>query len=388
MIREWNSKRRRRAWAITSSAAGQDTLAAEALRSLQIIGSQTMGGAENSFVRLVRALTRAGMPADAVTRTGSQVHVALEGHRQCFELPMRNALDLGSVLRIRALLRRHAYPIVQTWASRATWLTRAPAGIIHVARLGGYYNPRNFRHAHAWIVNTRGLRDWLIARGFPPGRVHWIDNFVPVDERPSPLSRADLGIPDDALVTIAFGRLVPKKGFQDLLRGMALLPERIAGRAHHLVLMGDGPLAAELGLQAQRLGLDRRVHFTGWIDAAVPALTLGDVMICPSREEPLGNVILEAWSKGLPVLSTRTAGGLELIEEGVTGLLCAVADPGDLARHWRRLLETPALRTELGERGRTHFSARYSEAATIAAYRSLYGELLRRGFTQGSTSSR
>lgn len=352
-----------------------------AVRSLQIIGSQTMGGAENSFVRLVRALTRAGMPTDAVTRSGSEVHAALEGHRERFQVPMRNSLDLISALSIRRLLRDGAYPIVQTWATRATWLTRAPPGTVHVARLGGYYRPRNFRHADAWVVNTRGLRDWMIASGFPPDRVHWIDNFVPIDERPSPVSRARLGIADDALVTVALGRLVPKKGFQDLLGAMAALPERIAGRAHHLVLMGEGPLGAGLEAQARSSGLQDRVHFTGWLDDSVAALTIGDVMVCPSREEPLGNVILEAWSKNLPVLSTRSAGGCELIEDGVTGLLCALADPADLARHWQRLLEASALREELGGRGAEHFRARYSEAATVAAYRQLYGRLLGNGMT-------
>ncbi|MEQ1437863.1 glycosyltransferase [Fontimonas sp. SYSU GA230001] len=347
-----------------------------ALRSLQIIGSQTMGGAENSFVRLVRALTRAGMPADAVTRSGSDVRAALDGHRQCFEVPMRNALDLSSVLRIRRLLREGAYPVVQTWATRATWLTRAPSGVVHVARLGGYYRPRNFRHADAWVVNTRGLRDWLVGGGFPADRVHWIDNFVPIDARPPPMSRRDLGIPDDALVTVALGRLVPKKGFQDLLAAMAALPQQIAGRTHHLILMGEGRSRAALEAQARDAGLQARVHFTGWLDTSVAALALGDLMICPSREEPLGNVILEAWSKRLPVLSTRSAGGMELIEEGVTGLLCAVADPAGLAERWRRLLEEPGLRLELAQRGSEHFEKRYSEAATVAAYRALYGKLV------------
>lgn len=347
------------------------------LRSLQVIGSRRMGGAENSFVRLVLALSLAGAPADALTREHSAVHGALDGHERRYRAPMRNFLDLGSMLQIRRLLRDERYPVVQTWATRATWLTRAPAGTVHVARLGGYYRLRNFHHADAWVVNTRGLRDWMIGAGFPPQRVTWIDNFVPVDDRPSPLTRRALGIAEDALVSVALGRFVPKKGFEDLLAAMALLPESMGGRTHHLILMGDGAMRATLQRQAQSLGIGSRVHFTGWVDASVPALGLGDVMICPSREEPLGNVILEAWSRGLPVLSTRTAGGRELIDEGVTGLLCGVADPADLARLWRRLLSDGALRTDLGGRAREHFLARYSEAATVAAYRELYERLTR-----------
>lgn len=345
------------------------------LRSLQVIGSRRMGGAENSFVRLVPALSRAGAPADAMTREHSVVHRALDGHERRYQAPMRNFLDLGSMLQIRRLLRDEHYPVVQTWASRATWLTRAPAGTVHVARLGGYYRLRNFRHADAWVVNTRGLREWMVAAGFPAQRVTWIDNFVPIDARPSPLTRRGLGIPDDALVSVALGRFVPKKGFEDLLSAMALLPESVGGRPHHLVLMGDGRMREALERQAAALGIRSRVHFTGWVEASVAALGIGDVMICPSREEPLGNVILEAWSRGLPVLSTRTAGGRELIDEGATGLLCDVADPADFAQGWRRLLSDGALRVDLGGRAREHFSSRYSEAATVAAYRELYARL-------------
>lgn len=352
---------------------------ASPLRNLQVIGSHRMGGAENSFVRLVLALSLAGAPADAMTRENSAVHRALDGHERRYQVPMRNFLDLTSVLRIRRLLRDRPYPIVQTWATRATWLTRAPAGTVHVARLGGYYRLRNFRHADAWVVNTRGLRDWMIGAGFPPGRVAWIDNFVPVDERPSPFTRSELGIVDEALVSVALGRFVPKKGFEDLLAAMALLPDSVGGRPHHLVLMGDGPMRETLERQALSLGIRDRVHFTGWVQASVPALAVGDVMICPSREEPLGNVILEAWSRGLPVLSTRTAGGRELIDEGATGLLCDVADPADLAQGWRRVLSDGALRADLGGGAREHFRSRYSESATVAAYRDLYERLMRNG---------
>ncbi|MDD3764206.1 MAG: glycosyltransferase [Nevskiales bacterium] len=348
------------------------------IRSLQVIGSPSMGGAENSFVRLVHALTAAGAPADAVTRSGSDVYRALGDHERRFQVPMRNYFDLGTVMRLRSMLREGAYPIVQTWASRATWLTWAPRGTVHVARLGGYYRLRYFRHADAWIVNTHGLREWMIANGFPSARVVQIDNFVPECTQPPPFTRAEVGVPDDAMLSIAFGRLVAKKGFADLLRAMAALPERFDGRPHHLLLMGDGPQRAALEALVRELGLEARVHFTGWIDVAVAALPLADVMICPSREEPLGNVILEAWSRRLPVVSTRTAGGNELIDDAVNGLLCAVQDPADLARAWRRLLSEPALSAELAARGHERFAARYSPQATVSAYADFYAGLLGR----------
>jgi glycosyltransferase involved in cell wall biosynthesis len=347
------------------------------MRSLHLIASLKMGGAENSFVRAVHALSDAGHVTAAAVRPTSALEAALGRHAPRHDVALRNYADLSSVLRIRQLLRDEGYPVVQTWASRATWLTHAPRGVAHVARLGGRYRLFYFRHAHAWVVNTRGLREWMIGRGFPPQAVTHIDNFVPVDPDPPPFTRAALGVADDVLLTVALGRLVIKKGFQDLLNAMATLPRRIDGREHHLLLMGDGSQRDALQQQARDLGLAERVHFTGWVDRASSALTLGDVMVCPSRIEPLGNVILEAWSQGLPVISTRSDGGSELIDDRDNGLLCDVADPASLASQWREALSDRTLREHIAGRGLERFRARFSERATVDAYVDLYQRLAR-----------
>ncbi|TJY59328.1 glycosyltransferase [Sinimarinibacterium sp. CAU 1509] len=347
------------------------------MRSLHLIASLNMGGAENSFVRAVRALSNAGHITAAAVRPSSALVAALGTHTPRYDVSLRNYADLSSVLRIRRLLRDEDFPVVQTWASRATWLTHAPRGVAHVARLGGRYRLFYFRHAHAWVVNTRGLREWMISRGFPAHAVTHIDNFVPSDPAPPPFSRADLGIPDDVLLTVALGRLVVKKGFQDLLEAMAQLPRSVGGREHHLLLMGDGVLRESLVEQITRLGLGDRVHLTGWVDRAAAALALGDVMVCPSRIEPLGNVILEAWNKGLPVVSTRSDGGSELIDDRDNGLLCDVADPAALARSWSEALSDQTLREHIAGRGLERFRARFSERATVDAYVNLYQRLAR-----------
>lgn len=348
------------------------------IRSLQVIASPRMGGAESTFLRVSGALHGAGHPVLAGVRRGSELirHLGDRVPYECF--PLRNYIDLPSTLQIRQAAERHEADIVQTWASRATWLTRAPEGSVHIARLGGYYKLRYFRHADAWIVNSRGLRDWMVSRGFPPDRVDWINNFVP----PLPpgtvpaISRATLGIPSEALVVVAFGRFIERKGFQDLLPAFARLPTHIADRPLHLVLAGDGEMLAEL--RAQATPLAGRVHFTGWLDQPVAMLGMADVFVCPSRVEPLGNVVLEAWSQGLPVICTETAGGTELIHNGDTGLLCPVQDVVRLATLIERVLRDADLRGALAGHGLTHYRHRYSEQKTLDATLDFYRRMIKR----------
>lgn len=349
------------------------------ISSLHVIASPRMGGAEVTFLRQVQGLIAAGHPTAAAVRRGSALVPALAGAPVPHELPMAGYVDLRSALRIRGLIRELDCAVVQSWMSRATWLTRAPKGCVHVSRLGGYYHTRYFRHAHGWVTVTEGLRESLIAKGFPAARIEYIRNFVPPlpPGAAPPFTRAQLGIPEEALLIATMGRFIDKKGFHDLLPAFGALGAEVRGRPLHLLLMGRGPQRAELEQLAA--GFADRVHFPGWIEDSVAALTLADVFVCPSREEAHGNVMLEAWSQGLPVIATRTDGGRELIADGDNGLLCDVADPAGLAAALRRVLEDPALCRQLAQRGRETLEARHNAANTLDGYLSFY-ERLRRSF--------
>ncbi len=354
------------------------------IRSLQVIASPRMGGAESTFLRLAGALDAAGHPVLAGVRRGAEIQRHLVD-RIAFEVfSMRNYVDLGSMVQIRQAAERHGAQIVQSWASRASWLTRAPEGAVHVARLGGYYKLRYFRHADAWIVNTRRMREWMVGKGFPADRVEWIQNFVPplAPGTVPAITREQIGVPPEALIVVGVGRFVEKKGFKDLIAAFGRLPTHIGERPLHLILIGDGVLLEVLRSAAAPLG--SRVSFTGWLDHPLPLLAMADVFVCPSRVEPLGNVVLEAWSQGVPVVCTETDGGTELIKSGDTGLLTPAQDVPRLAHAIERVLREPALRAELAGHGLNHFRHRYSEQKTLDATLDFYRRMIRRLGKKGS----
>jgi glycosyltransferase involved in cell wall biosynthesis len=249
-----------------------------------------------------------------------------------------------------------------------------------VARLGGYYKIDHFRHAHAWIGNTRGICDFLIRGGLPAPRVHYIGNFVgtpatiTVDECRA--LRRELALPEDAWVVLTAGRHKAKKGFDLLLAALAQLPAQIAGRPVYAVLLGDGPQRPALQTLATQLGLNDRLRWPGWQTRPAPYYALADLFICPSRHEPLGNVILESWSYQKPVLSSASEGALELIEDGVDGLLVPCGETEPLTRAITGLLQDDALRTGLARAGHAKVNAQFSPPAIINTYRELYRRLL------------
>lgn len=351
--------------------------------SLHILGSPGLGGAERFFIRLVNGLAERQEGIGVVVRPKSPVPRFLDPHVPVHYVPMRNGWDVISAFRLRALIRKVRYPVVQTYMGRATRLTRVPrdSGAVHVARLGGYYKIRGYyTHAHAWIGNTKGICDYLIRSGLPAQRVFHIPNFVPP---PSPVPQETLvrlrvqwQIPDDARVVFSLGRFVAKKGFDDLLSAFSLLLESFSKSPVVLVVAGDGPDRHELHNQCRALGLSPHVRWVGWQDDPAPFFALSHVFVCPSRHEPLGNVILEAWSHAVPVVSTQTMGAVELIEADTTGLLTPVSDPVALAQSIRRVLEDEKLRHELKKNGRTMVTEFLSKERIIAQYVELYERLV------------
>jgi len=353
------------------------------ISSLHIIGSKGPGGAENFYSRLVIALDQAGSRVQVINPPNSHVAHALGNSVKQTHPGMRSIYDPLSRWQIKQLVRREQPDIVQTYMGRATRLThlRQGRGPTHVARLGGYYNLKGYRHAHAWIGNTHGIVDYLVRNGLPHERVFHVNNFVePVidrDEDRISSIKNELGIPADALLVCSIGRLHSNKAFDTLLKAFSGLPAELSDRPVHLLIAGDGELKPDLQSQAQGLSIDSRVHWAGWQNDTDPYYHMADVFICPSRHETLGNVILEAWAHHCPVISTKTKGGVELIENGHTGLLTPVDDARSMTDIMLELLRADPLQNlALADNGLQTVRDRFSKKIIVDQYLSVYQQLI------------
>jgi len=140
------------------------------------------------------------------------------------------------------------------------------------------------------------------------------------------------------------------------------------------VLGGEGPETPKLQALAQDLHLKDRVIFPGWINDPAPYYAIADLFVLSSVREGLGCVLMEAMSYGVPVVATKTAGALELIEHEQTGFLVDHA-PEDLARSIRTVLEDPKLARKQADRARDRI-APFSESSIVQRYLELYQTLV------------
>lgn len=352
------------------------------MKSLHIIGSKEMGGAERWFARFLAAMQRHGEPVEAVVRRGSDLAAHHLNGLPVAELPLRTVWDPLSRFEVSQLIARSDAPIVQTYMGRATRLTHLEPGRgkVHVSRLGGYYRLPPFAHAHAWVGNTRGLCDWMIRGGLPAARVFHITNFAE-PARPVPAAELDalrhrIALqPDDCLLLTA-GRLIDVKGQRYLVEAMAKLPREIDGRRLRLAVIGDGPLREALTTQARQLGVDDRIVWAGWQHDPAPWFHIADMVVFPSRDaETLGNVILEAWAYGKPLVATAFRGAREIARHREDAWIVPCDDADALAAGVDTLLRDPLLQRDMVDCGLARISGEFSEPAVIAQYRALYAQL-------------
>ena len=320
------------------------------------------GGAELFFERLCAAQARAGDAVLPVIRRNAD---RAERLRACgllpAELPFRGVLDLVTPVRLRAALRRGAPEVVVAWMSRAA--RAVPRGpYLLIGRLGGTYDLRYFRRCDHLVGNTAGLVRWMVGRGWPAERVHHLPNFAPdfSDAIPAALP---------GRTVLALGRLHPNKAFDVLVRAMAGVP------GARLLLAGEGPERARLAALAREVGVADRVEMPGWRADTGALLAAADVLAVPSRREPLGNTVLEAWSAGCPVVAADADGPAELIRPGEDGLLVPRDEPDALAGALRAVLEAPGVGERLAAAGRLRYRAEFTEVAVLARWRDTLGRL-------------
>jgi glycosyltransferase involved in cell wall biosynthesis len=333
---------------------------------LHLMGSSGAGGAETYFVSLAGALARDGLAQAAVIRA----HPMRE--RQLRELGLRVDLapysqpfDFVTPGRIAKAARELDAKVLLQWMNRAGKCAPKHGPWARIGRLGGYYDLKYYRGCALLVANTEDILRYVVDQGWPAPKAVCIPNFATPGAQPAePRARHDT--PEGAPLLIAMGRLHMAKAHDVTLSALAHLPDAF------LWIAGDGPLAGRLKSLAEELGVAERVRFLGWREDASALYRAADICVFPSRYEPLGNTVIQAWAHGVPVVAAASVGPANLIRDGEDGLLVPVDDADALAAAVQRLLDDPALTARLRDAGLARAAADFAEAPIVARWREVF----------------
>ena len=255
-------------------------------------------------------------------------------------------------------------------ASRRWWNVAPRPGFLTLNRW-------SYRLADRVLANSSSVAGLLIREeGVPQAKIAEIPNFVgetafeSVDEASRIAQRRAWGVPDDAFAIGIVARLAPVKNHALLLKALAQLDPRF-----HIVLVGDGPSRSELAQLAQQLNIEHRVHFAGEVISQLNLHQFFDASVLCSLYEGFPNSAIEALAAARPLVATPAGGVVDVVTDGVTGLLVPLGDPAQLAGALQKLEADPLLRTRIGEAGREAVRLNFHQENVIEKLSVLYETL-------------
>jgi glycosyltransferase involved in cell wall biosynthesis len=332
------------------------------MRILHLMAGGERGGAENFFGRLVVGLHKRDISQAVVIRPyPDRVAFLKDKGLDPISAPFRRIFDFQTPRILRQTLATFKPDIVLTWMSRASEL--CPQGShVFVARLGGYYNLKYYQKADHLIGNTQGICDYITQQGWPLKFSHYLPNFVDPPACSVAQDRQALSTPKDAPVLLALGRLHRNKAFDILIPALAQIPQA------YLWLGGEGEERKTLETLAAKYQVTDRVRFLGWRKDVSALYQAADVYVCPSRFEPLGNVVIEAWAHQKPVVAADSAGPKSLINHLENGLLAPLDDINQLATAIQKVLQSKTLSKKVSQAGYQSYLDHFTEEKILTRY--------------------
>jgi len=360
------------------------------MRILQICSAREIGGGERHLADLANTLAHRGHEVFAALSPGASLRKELSALNPAnvIELPMRNALNLRTAMRLSKFVREHEIEIVHAHVARdyplaALAAGRSTARLVLTRHVLFPMNPIHKltrRRTARVIAVSKAVAAGLRAQSiFEPAQITVIPNGIDVDKFRRGGESVVRGSDGFRIGTV--GHLAPIKGFDDFIRAAEIVC-RVRADVEFLIVGEDkserGENRRQLEVLIRQLKLGDRVKLMGWVDDVAAFLPTLDLFVSAARVEPFGLSIIEAMATGVPVIATASEGAREIVQAGETGIIVPIGDAPAIANAVLRLIDNAAEGARLAEKGRTAARNRFSLQRMVDETEQAYTELVTR----------
>jgi L-malate glycosyltransferase len=363
------------------------------MKILQICSARQLGGGEKHLADLANGLARRSHEVFLAVAPASPLLAELPAvpEQNIVELPMRNALNVSTALKLSRFVRQHQIEIVHAHVARdyplaALASQRAGARLVltrHVLFPLNRIHRLTLRRTSRIIAVSKAVAAGLRAQGiFDHEKIVCIHNGVDVGHfgKGYEKVRADRGLRVGMV-----GHLAPIKGQEDFIRAAAI----VCGLRDDVefVIAGEdksrgGEQRRALERLIDELSLKQRVSLVGWVEDVAQLLPAFDLFVSPSRSEPFGLSIVEAMASGVPVVASRSEGALEIIDDNQTGRLVSIGNVEALASAVLGLLSNDKERIRLSKNAQGAVRERFSLERMLEATEEVYRNVLEQNVTR------
>jgi glycosyltransferase involved in cell wall biosynthesis len=342
------------------------------MRIFHIMVGQGNGGAETYAADMMIGLHELGVQQQAVLhpRQIRLVDVRAAGVTVLSDV-MRWPLGFVQKRLLQQAITAYQPDLVHCWMRRSASLV-PQLTVPTIGWFGGYYQVEHFQRCSHFVGVTPDIVAHQRTHGVVADHSFFVPTF-PVTDETVAVDRTTLNTPADATVLLTLSRLHPKKGLDNLLQALKDLPNCI------LWLAGDGPLRDTLRAQAEQMGVLTRVRFLGWRNDRGALLRAADICVLPSRYEPFGTVMLEAWASHTPLVAAAAAGPAAFVRHGENGLLVPVNDGAALAVAIQQVQKDAVLRARIINGGDASYQAQFTRPAVVQQMFALYQQIIAGG---------
>ena len=374
------------------------------MRILQVSSARAFGGGERHLADLARGLATRGHEVFAALAHDSPLRDELDAlpPRNLHTMALRNALDIGSALKLARLALDEKIDVIHAHVARDYTLAslaarRATAARLVITRHVLFPLSRLHRRALSNVARVIAVSD-AVARSlraqnlFDPEKIRVVANGVDVCRFADAREEFEKSVEESVRESLEgggarrplrvgiVGELSEVKGQEDFVRAAAVVAERFGDAVEFVIAGEDATRVGEYRARVERLvselGLAGRVRLLGRCDDAARLLASLDVLVSASRTEAFGMVMAEALACGVPVVATATEGAREIVEDGLTGSIVPIGDVGAMAAAVVSLLEDEGRRLAFGARARGSARERFSLERMIEETERVYAEAL------------
>ncbi len=359
------------------------------LSPLQRKPGRTQGGLEVVITHIANALSQKGLQVDVLVMPPKGANpVPPDLDKQIQVVNLKSKHKFIGLFTLLDYLRKQRPDVLMAAGHRSNMLALRARQLLHrppcvvlgihnmLSRQMSQFNPlkswlrtltisRNYPHSDAIVAVSHGVADDLRQQfGLPQYLIHTIHNpvvttelFQLAEQPPEHPWFHDGGPP----VIVSVGRLRPQKDFATLIKAFHIVRQQ---RESRLLILGEGRQRPILEALIDELGLHQEVQLPGFVANPMPCMKQASLFVLSSAWEGFGNVLVEALSTGVPVVSTDCQSGpREILEDGRYGALVPVGDAKTLAAAMLNTLDTPLNRNLLIKSAR-----RFEVERAVTAY--------------------